>query len=502
MMTRFMAVGRMTATRTAVCFTRSRIVTWAFWGTLLVGFALRAWLAVTDDGIYWPDEVYQSFEPAHRLVFGYGLVSWEFVQGARNWTLPALVALLMKLSETVGFHEPREYITVVKIFFALWATATAWAAYRMARAAGAEGVTAPVAGALCALTAPAIYFSARAFSETASALPAVLGLAFALKKAPRRWELLLGASLLGLAVMLRLHSALFCLGLLAILASRGEWRRAIEAGGALLFWAFLLGLVDHLTWSTAPGATWDGWFNSPRRYLVFILVEGGSRSWGVSDAGYYFRHLFLTMPALSILLGLLSIAALRRGTGLALTVFAFLALHTWIGHKELRFVYPVLPLLCALAGVGLSTLPRRVVPYAIAVTTVAALWSAVRFQSLTMGDVGQYPDRRTVSAFDDMGPVNRMLLAAHDRPDMCGLRVDVVPLAWSGGSTYLHRRVPLYDLGQPPTDLRRFNYVIAWDSSGPPGVVVARDPRVPQIVLRRLPIATCTPDPGYSWRLP
>ena len=43
---------------------------------LVAGGAARIWLACVDDGIYWPDEVYQSLEPAHRLVFGPGLVSW------------------------------------------------------------------------------------------------------------------------------------------------------------------------------------------------------------------------------------------------------------------------------------------------------------------------------------------------------------------------------------------------------------------------------------------
>ena len=58
-----------------------------------VGAALRVWLALTDDGIYWPDEVFQSLEPAHRLVFGYGMRAWEFIEGARNWALPGVVAL-------------------------------------------------------------------------------------------------------------------------------------------------------------------------------------------------------------------------------------------------------------------------------------------------------------------------------------------------------------------------------------------------------------------------
>src|SRR5262249_20954686 len=61
-------------------------------GALGVGAAIRLWLSVNDDGIYWPDEIYQSLEPAHRLVFGYGLVAWEFVQGARSWLLAGALA--------------------------------------------------------------------------------------------------------------------------------------------------------------------------------------------------------------------------------------------------------------------------------------------------------------------------------------------------------------------------------------------------------------------------
>lgn len=56
--------------------------------TLSAGLGMRLWFAFNDDGIYWPDEIYQSLEPAHRV--GFGTLPWEFVEGARNWTLPGL----------------------------------------------------------------------------------------------------------------------------------------------------------------------------------------------------------------------------------------------------------------------------------------------------------------------------------------------------------------------------------------------------------------------------
>ena len=80
---------------------------------------------------------------------------------------------------------------------------------------------------------------------------------------------------------------------------------------------------------------------------------------------------------------------------------------------------------------------------------------------------------------------------------MCGLRIDATHLAWSGGSTYLHRNAPLYHLGQPSPQTRLFNYVITNAGSG--AEVVARDGT---LELVHLPLEPCAVDPGYSWRLP
>src|SRR5690349_4934226 len=77
---------------------------------LALGLGLRLWLALTDDGGYWPDEIFQSVEPAHRLAFGYGSLPWEYVQGARTWVLPGLIAPLMIPCALTGCTDPRIYL--------------------------------------------------------------------------------------------------------------------------------------------------------------------------------------------------------------------------------------------------------------------------------------------------------------------------------------------------------------------------------------------------------
>src|SRR5258708_2460132 len=150
-----------------------------------VGAVLRIWLSFNDDGIFCPDEIYQSLEPAHRWVFGTGILPWEFIEGARNWAFPATIALLEKIGSFIS-SDPRAYLDLTRLALSAASIATAFASYKLARGYGAARLSAAAGAGLYALAAPAIYLAPRAFSETASALPAVLGLAFALPRGSDR----------------------------------------------------------------------------------------------------------------------------------------------------------------------------------------------------------------------------------------------------------------------------------------------------------------------------
>ena len=76
---------------------------------------MRLWLAFHDDGIYWPDEIYQSLEPAHRVVVGFGMLPWEFAEGARNWTLPGLIAGFFKIADLLQLPYPAGYLVLTRV---------------------------------------------------------------------------------------------------------------------------------------------------------------------------------------------------------------------------------------------------------------------------------------------------------------------------------------------------------------------------------------------------
>lgn len=438
--------------------------------------------------------MYQSLEPAHRLAFGYGLIAWEFVEGARNWAFPGALAAVLRLCALLGLDQPRAYLGVVRALFCAAAAGTAYGAFRLARTLGASPLASAAGAATFALGSVPIYFAHRAMSETASAAPVAFGLALLLEKDRPRWKALLGASLLGVAVLFRLQNAIFPAGALALLALRREKRACWEAGLALATWAAIYGLLDLLTWG--------GLFHSALVYLRFNLVEGQAARWGTAEAWYYARVLWTSMPAVALcLVGLWALGA-RRAPGVSLIALAFFLAHSLVPHKELRFLFPLLPVLGALAAVGFDALPPAL-PRRLALWAVLACagFSALRLRALTFGDLGQYEHQKPgASALDDFGPVNRLLLAAHRLPDLCGLKVEAVHLAWAGGQSYLHREVPLYPSSGPGRESGFFNYALSLQGWATPGTaVVAREG---PFVLLRLPVSACRRDEGYQWRLP
>ena len=467
-----------------------------FWPALIAGLGCRVYVALTDHGIYWPDEIHQSLEPAHRLVFGYGLVAWEFAAGARNWAFPGFVAALMKTSAMLGGDDPGIYLLVIRFVFVAMSLGTALGIYRLARAWGSSEEAAAVGAAAWALAAPSIYFAHRAMSENAATFVAVWGVTFLLAPRMSRRLVWLGASLLGLSVLFRIQMGVLVLGALAVLAARRNWRDLLESLAILGVWAVAYGALDALTWRDAPGAAYGGWFHSARLYVQFNLIEGRSAQWGTSPPGYYLEFLFRSMPivAACLLIGLL--IGLRRAPALSVLALLFLAAHSAIPHKELRFILPMLPLAIAATVTSVDALPRTPRLAGAGLLLAGAVASAVTFRSLTWGDLGSRPDQpdAQMSAWDVSGPVNRLLLAAHTQRDLCGLRVDVPP-AFHGASTYLHLPVPIYHDVDPSAGF--YNYAIVPAGSGLRAVASDHD-----MELVRIAGIRCKPDHRYNWRLP
>jgi GPI mannosyltransferase 3 len=450
-------------------------------GLCLAIVAPRVYLAVSDQGMVWADEIFQTLEQGHRLAFGYGLVPWEFKQGARSWLLPGLLAALMKGLAFVGVKTGLGLAVGIKLLFAGLAAATFYPLLRMAQALG--GLFAAVLLAAMAALFPAVLlYSSRAMTEVATTPLLAWGLWLlwpcgmgsgrndGLTALPTRacWigacrAALAGASF-GLATVLRYQNLAFLAPLVLIVAIRLRWRFALWVVSAMTVVVLAGGLLDWATWGKP--------FQSLVVYIRFNLLEGGANQWGVSKRSFYWETLRATSgPALFVVL-VGFVVGLRRTWQIALPVLVFIVAHSAIAHKELRFIYPVLPLLllCSAVGLGLllAKLPLTRRWSRLATAAFALLVSAVfGYQSLRMSfaDIGQVmpspelggPTSRLVwDAFDER---NRLLSVAGAHADICGLAAPGINPYWTGGYTYFHRRLPLVWSEARP-DLEAANYAL------------------------------------------
>jgi len=238
--------------------------------------------------------------------------------------------------------------------------------------------------------------------------------------------------LLSLAVGLRLQNGLFCIGALLIAWRQRPRRDALLLLGTLVLGALVYGLVDLFTWGQL--------FRSAITYVRFNLIEGRASSFGVSPVWHYVTS-FVTADGLVVVpLVLLSALVARRRPELPLMVGGFFVVHSFIPHKELRFLFPIVPLLAAHAALGLEL----VKPFVQRMLLGLAVISLGTLPWLTFGRLGIHDPPRETRALDLGGPYNRLLVKAGKLEDLCGLRIADFPNWRPGGYAYFHRTAPPY----------------------------------------------------------
>jgi hypothetical protein len=378
----------------------------------------------------WGDEVYQALEPAHRLVFGTGLVTWEFVAGIRSWLLPGAIAALMLPARVIG-AGPAVYLPMVALACAALSLVPVICTFRWCRRV--FGFWPALAGACVAGLAPElVYFGARTLAENVAAYLLVGALFLTIPPqgaAPRpAWRASAGA-LLGLALALRPQIAPAAAVMLVWPGTGGRMRLMAGAASALAVAAAL----DWVTLGSPGASIW--------RYAM-VNLSGASASFGVQP-WYYFglAEAAVWGVALPIPVALCLWGARRWALPLAMAL-AIVALHTAIGHKEHRFILPSLVLCAMQAGIGLADLVAR----------LGARWQAPRVAAW-LGGLGW----AGLSAAVWFGPGITALrhraqdtLAAADYAagleGICGIGMGPGRDAWVpyGGYTHLHRAQPLF----------------------------------------------------------
>jgi phosphatidylinositol glycan class B len=418
-------------------------------GLLILAACIRICTAIWDQGIVWPDELFQTLEQAHRFAFGRGVIPWEFRDGARSWLFPGMLGLVFKAASAVGVTHALTLLRIVKLGMAALAVWGVWLGMRLARLLGGARaeLLAALFGALCPVL---VIFSTRCMTECASA-PFIVAAGFLMERRRSRWDAALAGAAIGLTVLFRCQNGLLAITFWLVLLASRRWKDSLAYVGGGLVLAVLGGLLDWKTW---------GYPFRPVYVYVTWTAKGNANGWGTSPWNFFSDHLETTVGLSYVLLALGFFVATGASRGLVFIVLSFLLVHLKVPHKELRFIVPIIPLALALSAVGLaklmSGLHQGMRPsYALAV--VCGLQMAWQLRAPTLDDLGySYGDEPVWHANEDYF---RATFDAGAAPDLCGLSYTDSARAWTGGYTYLHRNVPIF-FDTDPRNLAAANYVV------------------------------------------
>lgn len=426
-----------------VCRSETRVL----WLVIAAAFLLRLGLWFALPNVTHNDENMQIFEQAYRLLTGRGLVPWEYQLGARSWLLPGVVAPVMALPLEIS-NRPEFMIGFVHGVAALGSCAIIWAAFRLARPQG----LAPAlwAAGLNAVWGENLYFGPHLVVDNPAAVLLIVALAVGLSigdERPYRGRWALAGLLFGLDFVVRVQlGPAIAVAIFGLCGLRMARLIPLSLGFAVPLLA--LGVVDWISWGVPFGSVYT---------YVLANSAGVSQAYGVEPWWYYLwyqlRGWNIGLPLLAATLWL-GAARLRLP---ALVAAVVLLTFNLVGHKEYRFIYPAIPLLITLAGIGSAGLverlqigPARLRPVFLAgawLVGAAAVMVSPEMRNLFQREQGTFQAFRAVNA----------------DPAACGVGIDGTNW-FRTGLFHLRADMALYpvDLATLAHDAAAFDYIFAF----------------------------------------
>jgi phosphatidylinositol glycan class B len=411
---------------------------------LLLAVLLRLAMTMGATPVH-PDEVFQYLETAHRVLFGQGVVTWEWRDGIRGWLLPLLVSVPMGVGAAL---DPKGalYLILPNLMMIAASLVTVVVAWRMGERI--SRLHAQVAGFVAAIWFDFIYFAPHVMSETASIafiLPAAL-----LLMDRERWtgrRLASAAALLASAAAIRFQY-LPAIGALVAACCISDLRkcwRPLLLGG-------LAGLAPSILSDAAMGSIPFAWGLENFRLNI---VENRAASFSSSGPLGYLGEAWIHMTFWLVPLLVLAAVGARRYPALAWMAGVNLIFHSAIAHKEYRFILLSVLATVFLAAIGtaewVSAVERRESVEAARrkLRVVCVVWGLASV-SCSVGLV--------YAQLVNVNPEMDLFARLRSDPSFCGVAVYRDHFTRTGGYAYLHRATPMLyfinaDSAQPWADL-------------------------------------------------
>ncbi|CAG9571634.1 unnamed protein product [Danaus chrysippus] len=308
---------------------------------ILSVFVVQTW--------YVPDEYWQTLEVAHKYAFGYGALTWEWQKGIRSYLYPSVIALLYSVLKFTGLDYPNVVIILPRI---LQAIISSIADYRFYKWTGGRK------WALFLILTSWFWFytASRTLLQTLetafvaialSVFPFKTGKLGYYEKESSTWLWLACISVFVRPTSAPLWIVLGIYNLVTTNQGRMELFLKTYLPIALTSGVLLVSLDSYL---------YGRLIITPWEFFKFNVLSGVASFYGEHPWHWYISQglpAILGINVLPVVWALYKIISRpsENKIGLLLIIAAGLhvLLHSFIPHKEFRFVLPLLPILLYLA---------------------------------------------------------------------------------------------------------------------------------------------------------
>lgn len=303
-----------------------------------------------------PDEHWQALEVAHRIVFGYGHLTWEWRKGIRSYFHPLVFAVLYKVLALFGLDTPWFMAHAPRLLQALFSAVGDLYFYKLSNAIFGNFVA---KWALFSQLANWFMFFCfnRTLSNSLETVLTLVGLYYwpCMRASPSKVPLVLrkwGLAIAALACAIRPTSAItwVYVGLLELAVTRDRLKflvlEAVPIGALVLGLSCLL---DRLMYGS--------WVIVPLNFLKFNFLSSGGDYYGTHKWHWYFSQGF-TVMLFTFLPFSIAGSIKSKCWKLSGLIAWVLIVYSIQGHKEFRFVLPMLPIALMFSGYSLSVMAK------------------------------------------------------------------------------------------------------------------------------------------------
>ena len=428
----------------------------------LLSLLVRIYASATSIAQIFPDEIFQTLEPAHKLVFGRGITYWEFKVGARSWFLPGIIAGVYKLLDISGVRDPLHLNIGIKIFFSIFNSLAVAVVYLLFRKHSLEKKEAFLFTLPLAASYLLSYISVRTISESAALPFMVFAVYFAsnhIEKETKK-DLLLAVLSAGIAYMIRFQTCIFAFGIaIALFLTAGKrFRTALIFSSGYAAMMLLQGILDIFTWGSFA--------QSLLTYLDYNIIRKVSDNFSVSPWYFFLEEFAGTFHPLTYISAVLLMAAatlkFRKNRLLFLFFFPFLfffAVHSAIAHKQPRFVFACCFALLALSSEAFAFLCRNYAKNrknAAVFLSVFLLFSLDAFPHIKYAPLWNHSVTSVDNFYGRDKGVEKIFGGVLETEAELGRIRDLkraylfgIPQIWSGGYSYFHKNAPISFASKP-----------------------------------------------------